>query len=301
MSRTRRALALLAALAFPCAQGCRIGAGAPPSALLSREAARPAATAAAPYAPPFPANKRGDDAFEPSVNLSGGRVLESRAVEREPARKDVKVSASYPALSGDDRPAAREFNRRARSFVVGEVKPYLESVGDPEKEKDPYWKDVEEYHNVSHKVVFASDELVSILFYVDGYNWGAAHGIHHPVTLNFDLKAGREIRLAQLFRPGSDYLRRIAALCDEDLRRQFPDGYPGGYSLGSADGYTSGVAPKPENYKSWVVTRGGLVFIFEEYQVVSYADGEPKVLIPFDRLREVIDPRGPLAALAGNE
>jgi hypothetical protein len=44
-----------------------------------------------------------------------------------------------------------------------------------------------------------------------------------------------------------------------------------------------------------------VVLIFEEYQVVSYADGEPKVLIPFERLREIIDPRGPLARLAAHE
>jgi hypothetical protein len=291
MSRTHGAFALLAALLLPCAQGCRTGAAVPPAALLRQQPPNTSATPE-PYAPPFPAQKRGDEAFEPFVSLSGGRVFESREVRRKPVRKDMKVSASYPVLSGDDRPAAREFNRRARSFVLDEVTPYLESDGDAEKEKEPFWKGVEEYHDVYHKVVFASDGLVSTLFYVDSYNWGAAHGIHHPVTLNFDLKAGREIKLAQLFRPGSDYLSRIAALCREDLERQFGRGFPF---------FTGGLGPKPDNYKSWVVTRGGLVLIFEEYQVVAYADGEPKVLIPFDSLKEIIDPRGPLAALAGNE
>lgn len=52
---------------------------------------------------------------------------------------------------------------------------------------------------------------------------------------------------------------------------------------------------------AWVVTRDGLVFIFHEYQVASYADGEPKVLIPFASLRDVLDPRGALARLATNE
>lgn len=44
-----------------------------------------------------------------------------------------------------------------------------------------------------------------------------------------------------------------------------------------------------------------LVFIFEEYQVMSYADGEPKVLIPFASLREITDPRGVPARLAAHE
>jgi hypothetical protein len=110
------------------------------------------------------------------------------------------------------------------------------------------------------------------------------------------------MRLAQLFRPGSNYLRRLAEVCDEDLRRQFPYGrYPGGYSISSNGGFSDGVGPKSGNYKSWVFTPDGLVLIFEEYQVVSYADGEPKVLIPFERQREIIDPRGPLARLAAHE
>lgn len=294
MSLTHKALVLLAALLLPCAQGCRTSAGAQQAALPGQQSPSPTP---APYAPPFPALRRGDEAFETFVKLSGGRRFESREVGRKPARKDLKVSADYPVLRGDDGPAAREFNRRARALVLEDVTPHLESDPDPEKEKHPHWKDVGEYLNVSHKVVFASDEVVSVLFYRDEYHWGAAHGIHQPVTLNFDLRAGREIRLAQLFRPRSGYLRRIAELCDEDLKRQLPDRYPGGHGLGPTDG----VKPVPDNYKSWVFTRDGLVFIFEEYQVAAYADGEPKVLIPFDKLREFADPRGALARPAAAE
>ncbi|MET0647954.1 MAG: hypothetical protein ABW208_15160 [Pyrinomonadaceae bacterium] len=73
MSDAHRALALLAALVFPCAQGCRVGASAPRAALLTQEAPGPSATPApAPPAPPFPALKRGTEAFEPFLNLSDG-------------------------------------------------------------------------------------------------------------------------------------------------------------------------------------------------------------------------------------
>jgi hypothetical protein len=295
MTRTHTTLVLLAALLLPCAQACRAtsagAAQAPP--------AQTPAAAQTPYAAPFPALARGTDAFEPFVNLSGGRGFSAREVAHKPARKDMKVRADYPVLLGDDRPAAREFNRLARTFVLDDVTPYIESDPDPEKERHPHWKDVEEYHNVSHKVVYASDELVSVLFYVEGYNWGAGHGQHKPVTLNFDLKAGREVGLAQVFKPGSDYLRLIADLCHEDLKRQFgAGGYPGGEGTAVEGGR---VKPAEDSLKAWVVTREGLVFVFEEYHVVAYSQGEPKVLIPFERLREFIDPRGPLAGLAGSE
>ncbi|HEX6183036.1 MAG TPA: RsiV family protein [Pyrinomonadaceae bacterium] len=305
MSAPLKALvALAAAAACACAQGCAGPDGTPQVARVTPVSAQPSSASAAtspanvatptppPYAPPFPALERGTDAFEPHVSLSGGRRLESREVGRKPSRKDLKVEADYPVLLGDERPAAREFNRRVRSLVLDEVTPSLEAGRDPEKEKHPHWKDVEEYHNVSHKVVYASDELVSVFFYVEGYSWGAAHGYHRPVTFDFDLKAGRELQLARLFKPGSGYLRRLAELCGEDLRRQFGADFAF---------FTDGLKPEAKNFDSWVVTRDGLVFIFEEYQLVAYAQGEPKVLIPFDRLKEMINPRGALAGVAANQ
>ena len=301
MFETSKALFALAALACACAQGCgghKKSERHAPAAFAHAQTPAPTPSSAAPepvrYVPPFPARERGTRAFEPFVNLSGGRRFESRAVEREPARKDLKVRADYPVLLGDDGPAAREFNRRARALVAEDVTQYLEAGPDPEKKKDPHFKDVEEFHNLSHKVVFASDAVVSVIFYAEGYSWGAAHGYHYPVTLNFDLKAGRELRLARLFKPGSDYLRGIAKLCAEDLVRQREAGHihGGGYSR------PEDLKPTADNFKSWVVTPGGLVFIFEEYRVAPYASGEPKVLVPFDGLKDIIDPRGALADAA---
>ncbi|HEX8338406.1 MAG TPA: RsiV family protein [Pyrinomonadaceae bacterium] len=293
MPHAHGAFVTLAALALLCAQGCVGRADVPRAAASTPEPPPPsAAPAQTPAPPPYPAQKRGDEAFEPFISLGGGRRFESREVERKPARKDLKVGADYPVLVGDRSAAAREFNRRARSFVLGEVTPYLEPGRDLEKEKDPFWKDVEEFYNVRHRVVFAAGDVVSVLFYLEGYNWGAGHSYHQPVTFNFDLKSGREIKLAHLFNPRSDYLRRIAGLCGEDLRRQFGTNFPF---------FTDGLKPTAKNFKSWVITPGGLVFIFEEYQLVAYAQGEPKVLIPFDSLKEIIEPRGALARLAAHE
>lgn len=306
MFRTPRTLFALAALACACAQGSgghKNSGRHAPAAFANAQTLPPVAAqtpshAAAPgpaaYAPPFPARVRGADAFEPFVNLSGGRRFESRAVGGKPARKGLKAGGDYPVLLGDGGPAAREFNRRARALVVEEVTPYLEGSPDPEKEKNPHFKDADEFHKVFHKVVFASDEVVSVIFYATGYSWGAAHGYHYPVTLNFDLKAGRELKLARLFKPGSNYLRRLARLCEEDLKRQLPHGYVHG-AITAADG---GLRPKAANFDAWVVTPGGLVFIFAEYEVTSYSGGEPKVLVPFDALRDIIDPRGALADAA---
>lgn len=297
----RAFVALSAAAALcACAQGC---AGRPAEGRGARDEARAASTppaaqdANAPpkaetYTPPFPSHKRAEEAFEPSIRMSGGRAFESRPLALKSARRDLELSAEYPVLVGDESRAARKFNRLMRDFAEGEMRPLLRDRSDPEDGKQRM-EGVPMEHHVSHAVVYASDELVSVLFYVTGYSTPAAHGYHFPVTFNFDMKAGRELELKDLFKPGSRYLEAVSRACVEDLDRQFAPGYA----------TRGGVRPeaKAENYRSWVVTPGGLVFSFEEYQLVSYAEGEPKVLIPFDRLRDILRPGGALAALAARQ
>ena len=38
---------------------------------------------------------------------------------------------------------------------------------------------------MTHTVTFATDELISVLFYVDGYVMGAAHPFHYSHSLNY--------------------------------------------------------------------------------------------------------------------
>lgn len=223
--------------------------------------------------------------------MSDGRAFESRPLALRPARKDLELSAEYPVLVGDEGPAAQKFNRLVRDLAAGEMRPLLRDRSDPDDDKQRM-EGVHMKRRISHKVVYASDELVSVLFYVTGYSTPSAHGYHYFVTFNFDMKAGRKLELEELFEPGSRYLKAIARACVEDLDRQFPPGY-------ATRGGTRPAA-KADNYPAWVVTPAGLVFIFEEYDLVAYAEGEPKVLIPFERLKEMMRPEGALASLAAS-
>jgi hypothetical protein len=296
-ARLRRIVALsAAAVACACAQGCAGRTDGRPDAAAQTSATQPPAAQSAdashtpePYAPPLPALKRGGEAFEPVLRMSGGRAFESRALALKAARKDLELSADYPVLVGDERPPARKFNRLMRDFAAEEMRPLLRDRSDPD-DKRQRMEGVPMEHHVSHKVVYASDELVSVLFYVKGYTTPSAHGYHYFATFNFDMKAGRDLELKDIFKPGSRYLEALSRACVEDLDRQFPPGYA----------TRGGVRPeaKADNFRSWVVTPGGLVLIFEEYALVAYAEGEPKVLIPFERLKEMMRPEGALAALA---
>ncbi len=117
------------------------------------------------------------------------------------------------------------------------------------------------------------------------YMQGAAHPGTHTRTVTYDLETGSDVRLAELFLPGSDYLERIAKYCIAQLSTRDID----------FDSFSSGASPLPENYGNWNITAEGLLITFDEYQVAPYAAGAQEVTIPFAELQSVIDPQGPLA------
>jgi hypothetical protein len=135
---------------------------------------------------------------------------------------------------------------------------------------------------VTHTITFATDELISVLFYVDGYVMGAAHPFHYSHSLNYDTEAIQMIELRDLFLPGSDYLEVLSRYSLDDLERQ-----------GVLE-WEEGALPLPENFQRWNVDAQGLLISFDVYTIAPYAAGPQSVLIPYEDMRDIADPEGPL-------
>jgi hypothetical protein len=129
-----------------------------------------------------------------------------------------------------------------------------------------------------YSVKLVNRELISILFKVGIYVGGA-----HPTTyfraLNYDRNAGRVLALHDLFKPNTRYLEVISDYCIE--------------SLDMAD--TFFIKASVENYRSWNITEKGIQIAFDRAQ----AGRAQEVLVPYSVLRDEINPRGPIASLAG--
>ena len=63
---------------------------------------------------------------------------------------------------------------------------------------------------IGYTVALASDDLISIDFGIGGYYQGAAHPNSYSRVINFDLKNGKPLRLADLFKPEVRYLQVIS-------------------------------------------------------------------------------------------
>jgi hypothetical protein len=129
-----------------------------------------------------------------------------------------------------------------------------------------------------------------VQFDVGSYYQGAAHPNSNTEVLNYDLKNGKQLKLADLFKPGAKYLQTLSTYCIADLKKQSKDK---GTEL-FEDQIKEGAGPTAKNYESWTITRRGLGINFDSYQVGPYAAGPQFVMVPYSALKEIIKPDGPI-------
>lgn len=220
------------------------------------------------------------------------------------------IRITTPVISGDNAIQHAPFNQGVQAQVDEWIKAYsIEQLGTPQP--DMGWSVSIDYQVTSThdwrlampfavsskapeqqtpaQVIFSGGhDLITILFEDFAYLGGAHPGTFY-VAINYDTTTGKILALADLFKPGTDYLGLISSLCIADLQIRS--------DMLDADFATRGAAPLAENYRVWAVTPQGLLIVFQEYQVAPYAAGAQSVLIPYDALVGQLDPAGSLSSL----
>lgn len=173
--------------------------------------------------------------------------------------------------------------------------PVVEGIKDPAAQRSVNAK-LKELSQVKH--VPADQTLdytytgdFQVLFYkqnllvleLDGYRYplGAAHGMPTKAFALIDLATGRMYGLKDLFKPGSDYVKRLSDIVGRQIEEdpQYSYVFPGSYK---------GISPD----QSFCVTEDALHLVFEPYEIAPYAAGFPTFTIPFAQIRDLIDTTG---------
>ena len=245
-----------------------------------------------------PPNEKGSDkktAFsvhEEPITFSGDVELASKQIKESNKKLMYEISAQYPQLTGGNNPNFEKFNQAARAAVTKKVAGFKKDIAPVEGEEPPPQGSMGSSLNVGYTVTLAQDDLVSVKLDVGSYFQGAAHPNSYSEVLNYDLKNGKQLKLADLFKPGVKFLQAISTYCIADLKKQAKD-----KSLFD-DQIESGAAPVAKNYQSWTITRTGLGINFDAYQVGAYAAGPQFVMVPYSALKDLINPDGPIAQFA---
>jgi hypothetical protein len=191
------------------------------------------------------------------------------------------MKAQIPALQGNNDTRVTNFNNEMAQLTQEEIAKFKDNArvaystpGSPGSSYDQ-----------QYKLLSAPGNLLSLKFDIYIYIDGAAHPTTHSRVVNYDLEAGANVMLEQLFLPGSNFLDLIANYCIAQLKTR---------EIGF-EAFSSGAQPLLENYGNWNITPDGLMITFDEYQVAAYAAGPQEVVVPYTELKSVIDPNGPLA------
>jgi hypothetical protein len=232
---------------------------------------------------------------EEPIAFSGGVEIAPRQIKENNKKLKYEVDVQYPQLNGSGSPNYEKFNQTVRSMVTKRVAAFKAEMA-PSADEPPVELPAESMGSdlsIGYSIALAQDDLISVVFDVGSYSAGAAHPNSYSEVVNFDLRNGKQLKLSDLFRPGSKYLQSIAAYCIADLKKQGKQ--QGGESMLDDDWIQRGAVPDAENYGSWTIGRKGLGVIFDAYQVAPYAAGPQHVLVPYSALKEMIKTDGPVA------
>jgi hypothetical protein len=241
------------------------------SVILACNALAPVPTATPSSVPPT---------LTPALLLSQQVTLISQPYTETNQTPPFTITSQTPQLTGSDDPRVGAFNQRLTSLVSNEVDTFRQSFLQNTAPVVNNGSSVD----VTYKLVSQIDDTWSFKFDVSFYADGAAHPGLNSVTLNYDLGQDKELTLADLFLPGSNYLEAISTYCIAELSKQpFFDGP-----------FSEGAQPTPENYRNWNIAPDGLMITFDEYQVAPYAAGPQTVVVPYNVLQALINPQGAL-------
>jgi Protein of unknown function (DUF3298) len=195
-----------------------------------------------------------------------------------------EISGEYPQLLGTGA-SIPKFNEEVRAFVFKDVADYRKMFTEDAGQGGEL--------DLSFYVEWADDSLVSIDFSRYFFYNGAGERNALSAAFNYDLARGRRLRLADLFKPSSGYLKAISDACNRELRRQFE-----GESFPDSARIAESVEAVAGDDAKWLAGREGLAFVFDSTEFGPPGSGEHRVVVPYSELKPYVRTDGPLARLA---
>jgi hypothetical protein len=186
-----------------------------------------------------------------------------------------KAELWIPVISGLHNPAARNTINEAIRGAVRELVAEQGSLDDPRAEMQGWFE-----------VKTNEKGILSLSLFNYAYT-GGAHGLTLQHSLTFDISSGKSYTLAELFKPGSGYVRRLSDLIKGQIETR---------QIATLETFRS-IRPDQPYY----IADRSLVIYFALYELTPYAFGFPYFPISVYDLTDIANPNGPLAVMAVND
>lgn len=242
-------------------------------------------------------------------------------IRAEMLKKLHKIRAERMLSFRDFRVEARDHWERVRQ----DVRESLENMGEPVPEPPSSAESTDANEDLSNwtdalindfEVTLLTDRLVSVRFSYYHSSASAAHPNHWIEVLNYQLDPPIPLSVVRIGSEEGGFLEAVSEFCIRAIRHQksaeadwtpeleieetqiFADDLPGELSVAPDEWTTKGAAPTPENLEKFCLTKEGILFIFDEYQVNCYVAGMYQALIRYSAVKELLNPLAAVSELA---
>lgn len=215
--------------------------------------------------------------FLTSVNLAfSGIDIDTVKFVEDGKVKKYHVEIGYPKIRNAYNEGTQGFNKLISDFVESKRAEFMKDVtaSDYDDER-PY-----EFF-VNFDVSYVKYHFISLVIYTYYYT-GGAHGSTIAHTFNYDLDNNKNLKLSDLFE--GNYLNIISDYCIKEILKD--DNYA------DESWVKEGAGPKAENFEAFTLTNKTLVIHFQQYQVLPYSAGMPKIAIHKSVLNNVLKKDG---------
>ena len=200
--------------------------------------------------------------------------------------RKTKASASYPELTAPVMTdAIKGFNALMESRVKASLKEFLDNA------------ESNSVFDGNYNVLFADDNTISIEM-SEYDDLGGAHPNTRLWTVNYNLKANKELALTDVFKEGEEYPNAIAEFVSKDINRRAEQ-----MDIAEARRNNkpvekrSGPVMTPDELSemdSWGLSTKGFVAYFDFAHVIAVFD---KNIVPYGELAKFLKPGGVAEAI----
>lgn len=166
-------------------------------------------------------------------------------------------------------------NQEIKKYIDSILKEFMEYGEAPIQPDFPYTLD-------TYYEKYANEDYLSYVFFTSMYT-GGAHPNNTITTITYDKKENKIITISDLVNKSSNLLEFLS----EESRRilkKYPS-FQTPYFM--EDMLLEGTEPILENFRNFAFSKDGLILFFEQYQVAPYSDGSFRVVIPYDKIKEI--------------
>ncbi len=210
--------------------------------------------------------------------------IEDQSIERsgKVGKVTYTVDLRYPRFAG----TTADFTAINRSFAEAAAKAARETTptADAGLDREQEWQAEQGYS------LFRPDPSVITVALTFWAFTGGAHGYGSTSCTLVDLRTGKTVSPAEVFAPGSPWLKELVAIVAADLKKQFVDN-PGFEDALQPTKLTKTV--NTSGHFCWQADK--LQIYFNQYEVGPYSAGPYTVDIPYSRLKPLLRAGGPIS------